>query len=139
MCMLQNLLASSKKCPMVVKLKPVNREYVAVPYQGNGVQLAVFHLLVKVVKPVFHQEKSTSIADLLRISSRKNPIKIISITRKLDLALFNVGQLKLAYYHLFNALKYINQEPPTLRESTKPKQFRILANIANHQKFFITI
>ncbi|EGC40279.1 hypothetical protein DICPUDRAFT_74143 [Dictyostelium purpureum] len=104
---------------------PVNREYVAVPYQGIGVQLADIPLPTR---------KSISISDLLRISSRKDPIKIISITRKLDLALFNVGQLKLEYYHLLNALKYIDQEPPTLRESTKPKQFRILANVANHQK-----
>ncbi|KAK5577743.1 hypothetical protein RB653_002691 [Dictyostelium firmibasis] len=84
-----------------------------------------------------------TLADLVGLGFKKVPIEIISITRKLGLALFNVGRFRLASYHLLNALKYLGLEPPTPKDNSsgasKPK-LRTLAKAAVRQdsatKFF---
>eukprot|EP01132_Coremiostelium_polycephalum_P002067 gene2067-2553_t len=61
---------------------------------------------------------------------RKVPLEVISITRKLGLALFNMGLLQSASIHLLSALKQLNIELPPIQSSSsgsKPKLSNRLA------------
>ncbi|KAF2073845.1 hypothetical protein CYY_004841 [Polysphondylium violaceum] len=56
----------------------------------------------------------------------KVPIEVVSITRKLGLALFNLGILSSSQTNLLNALKYLGVEmPPPPSSSGKPKLQRL--------------
>lgn len=56
---------------------------------------------------------------------RKVPLEVISITRKLGLALFNMGLLQSASIHLLSALKQLNIELPPIQPSSGSKPVKL--------------